>query len=164
MPDLSQTEAIRMKADLAEIVTSSVVYTVSTMFGHKIDVLRSESYEPAARAVTARVILFQDDNYAIFRFAFDRAMLMMLMSKFYPPEVLEAEKPFEDSACEIANIVCNRVKSYLNEQGFNLVMHLPSVERGKVDDKGKIVNLNFTLNQDRLHVDFALTDKKTANG
>ncbi len=163
MPDPQMLARLKVKNHVTEIVTRSVIHTVNTMFGQNIEAVRS-NMPVKGDTVTVRVLLLQDDTCAVFRFAFDRALLVTLISSYYPPETLEGNFPFEDGASEIANIVCNRVKKFLNQQGYNLAMSLPEIERegtGRLDPGA--VNLNFTMDStDQLHIDFDITENRIA--
>jgi hypothetical protein len=156
MADIGNFDGFRMKKDVTDIVAQAVIDTVRVMFGQHIEVVRSN--RPAEKdTVTVRVLLLQKEMSAVFRFAFDKPLLVSLISSHYPPEMLQDDVPYEDGASEIANIVCNRVKKYLNQQGYNLAMHFPEIERGMQREPGA-VTLNFTMDStNRLHVDFDIS-------
>lgn len=81
-------------------------------------------------------------------FNFDSDLLHRLVDEVYGGSLVQDSDPYKDAACEIANIVCCRVKAVLNENGFSLDMDLPySVEKGKEDINYKdSINMYFSVN------------------
>jgi hypothetical protein len=163
MPDPGHIAHFKMKKDVTTIISQAVVETVQVMFGQHIEVLRT-ARPVEADTVSVRVLLLQDEMCVVFRFAFERSLLVKLISSFYPSDAQQDDLPYEDGASEIANIVCNRVKKFLNQQGYNLVMHLPEIEReGGLPREPGVINLNFTMDSsNRLNVDFDITTNRVA--
>jgi CheY-specific phosphatase CheX len=116
------------------------------------DAKKSEETDTIVTAVELK----QDVFSANMLFSFDYDLLYILIEKIYPSEVLEDREAFEDTACEITNIVCNRVKAMLNSFGTELEMSFPFVNRdGKIVQlDAEVISLHFSLKDNNLHVDF----------
>ena len=81
-------------------------------------------------------------------FNFDSDLLHHLVDGAYGGDSSQNSDSYKDAACEIANIVCCRVKSVLNEHGYSLSMDLPySVEKdGKNINYKDSINMYFSVN------------------
>ncbi len=84
--------------------------------------------------------------------SFEKPFLKIVSEMIYPPEAANTQESFQSCATEIANIVSNRVKTYLNEQGYSLKMGIPSIEptTDKDDDD---INISFSVREKKLFVD-----------
>jgi len=112
--------------------------------------------------ITAMVNLAQGSMKAQMRTMFEYNLLYDLISDIYSRDLMNERQTLEDSACEITNIVGSRVKALMNSHGFHLDMDIPRIDRqdGKeiVDDK--VINLHFSLNEDKLYVGFGMDDDR----
>lgn len=75
-------------------------------------------------------------------FDFDADLLFRLVDETYAGEDVSDLKPYSDAACEIANIVCCRIKSILNGNGYKFDMKIPE----PVDNQDKFNDIPYTLN------------------
>lgn len=150
-----------LKSQVCDVIRDSVVSVFSCMFN--IDVTPLEANARAAHAPTdfiCQVILRHDDLRADFHFSFDQHMLEPLVTAMYPPEALKDNFAYEDASCEIANIVCSRVKAFLNSRGYRFSMEIPFMDyaRNLPDQTEEITHIHFSLKDDRFLVNFALAD------
>lgn len=152
--------------ELALVIGESVVETIEVMFGQKITVDEIFAVLPDQRVIAANMLLKQGHDSARLRMLFDRNLVLRLVSGFYPREMLENDGVLQDAACEIANIVCNRVKLYLNSKGLNISLGIPYADS---DDAAQsdhdIINLHFSSAAERedvgscLRIDFSLPQR-----
>ena len=84
--------------------------------------------------------------------SFEKPFLQIVSGMIYPPEAANTQESFHSCAAEIANIVSNRVKTYLNEQGYSLKMGIPSIEESADEDDDDI-NISFSVRERKLYVD-----------
>lgn len=75
-------------------------------------------------------------------FDFDAELLFRLVDETYAGEVINDLAPYNDAACEIANIVCCRIKSILNGNGYKFDMSIPK----SIDNNDKFNGVPYTLN------------------
>lgn len=87
---------------------------------------------PSARGCLCQVHMKQEGVNMFLCFNFDANLLCSLVDGAYGEEAKDPE-PYKDAACEIANIVCCRVKAMLNDNGYKLNMEIPY----PVDDNKK---------------------------
>lgn len=87
----------------------------------------------AAKGCLCQVHMKQEGVNMFLCFNFDANLLCSLVDGAYGEEVKDPE-PYKDAACEIANIVCCRVKAMLNDNGYKLNMDIPySIDNNKKD-------------------------------
>jgi hypothetical protein len=157
--------------ELAGAISDSVLKTVEALFGLRLHPSIRNGAGGAARHGAGRdkdgaktapasfvvhVTLSQGEAQARLRLIFDRHLLETLVSDFYPREALRRDAVLEDAAAEIANVICNKIKAFVNRRGFGLEMGFPearAVSSGeKPGDKDGPVSLAFTLVGDTLAV------------
>ncbi len=78
----------------------------------------------ATKGCLCQVHMKQEGVNMFLCFNFDANLLCSLVDGAYGEEVKDPE-PYKDAACEIANIVCCRVKAMLNDNGYKLNMEIP---------------------------------------
>lgn len=99
--------------------------------------------------------LHQEGINIALRFVFGQDLLKPLLMQFYSNEYLDSDHVYEDTACEIVNILCNQVKSYLNSHGFQLEFNLPEMGlKGNDSESITVMNVAFSLKgNDHFYVD-----------
>lgn len=94
--------------------------------------------------------------------SFEKPFLQIVSGMIYPPEAANSQESFHSCAAEIANIVSNRVKTYLNDQGYSLKMGIPSIEES-ADEADDDINISFSVKKKKLFVDIIFKEhSKTA--
>lgn len=136
------------RAKISAVVEETVVETFTTMFGQDVtaDGVRKMNVASGHKSVYSAVKLHQGDVHVEFCFHFDFDLLFRVAALLFTPEDLEKSPVHEDVACEIANIVCSKVKAFLNEEGFGTEMGFPYVPE---HEENHIVN-----NPDMVHMHF----------
>ena len=147
-----------LKSEISSLVTKSIINTIEVMFNETVVANPLAEKSDTKDSIVTAVELKQDVFTASMLFSFDYDLLYALIEKVYTEDILEDREAFEDTACEITNIVCNRVKAMLNSFGTELEMSFPFVNRdGKVVQFDEdVVSLHFSLKENNLHVDFGL--------
>lgn len=148
-----------LKEKVTQVIRNSVISTFNELFQVKVSSERRHDHVSKEGELSCRVDLFQDDMEATLRFTFEKELLHTLIMDMYAPETLESQSTYEDAACEIANIVCCRVKAFLNGQGYNMSMKIPYAEKpGHKDTDGNdTVHLSFSLQEEDFFVDFDMS-------
>lgn len=126
-----------MKAYVSDIVGKTMTGTFDTMFGREITA--TDAGEGAAHGggmdICSQVSLTQGVSLNVdFSFHFDEKLLSEIAEETYPEQARKIPMKMicEDMACAIANVVGSRVKAFLNGQGYDLSMNIPSA--GAVND------------------------------
>lgn len=136
------------RAKITAVVEDSVVETFTTMFGQDVTAegVRKMNVAHGRKSVYSAVKLHQGDVHVEFCFHFDFDLLFRVAALLFSAEDLEKTPVHEDVACEIANIVCSKVKAFLNDGGFDTEMGFPYVPG---HDENHLVN-----NPDMVHMHF----------
>jgi YesN/AraC family two-component response regulator len=138
--------------EFAEALSNSVMDTIETMFGQKMQQAQAKKRENRELAVS--IMLTQGKDKARLRLVFDRAMLEQLAAKVYTPEEMKDDRIMKDAASEVTNVVCNKIKAFLNERGFKLNMSLPQEDNPEAAQVASetTVNLYFSLVKNTLSI------------
>lgn len=115
---------------LEQTIMASTIETFDQIFGYKL------SFSPVSGSYNADSIVAHVEfweNFETFNvcFVFSKELIMSLMKSVYEDDTLTKEGIDEickDAVCELVNIISNRIKLYINEQGFNSVMEIPTAE------------------------------------
>lgn len=139
--------------DFAEALSSSVMDTIETMFGQKMEQAKDKKGEKN-RDLATSILLTQGKEKARLRLVFDRGMLEQLASKVYSAEEMKDDRIMKDAASEVTNVVCNKIKAFLNERGFQLNMSLPQEDTPEPPQtvSETTVNLYFSLVKNTLSI------------
>ena len=135
--------------ELTGAISDSVLQTVAAMFGRKIYAAGAVNRKAEAPPFAVSVLLMQEKSAARLRMVFDRQLLEPLVADVYSAEDLRNDAVLKDAASEIANVVGNRIKAFVNGKGFAVTMGFPEAEDpGKpVKDGAGVVSLDFSLNE-----------------
>lgn len=138
--------------EFTEALSASVMETIEAMFGQKLEAADGQKKENSAIAVS--IMLEQGKERAKLRLVFDRHLLEDLGSKVYSDEELKDEGVIKDAASEVANVVCNKIKAFLNTRGFQLTMGFPEPDSPELPEKPgeTTINLHFSLVRNTLSV------------
>lgn len=154
----------KLKRELKDKITEQVEKTFAVMFSAKVQSVDNKHSAFNDDDLITKAVMHQDNLEVILRFVFPRHLLKPLLLKVYPPELATHEMAYEDAACEITNIVCSGLKTYLNESNYKLVMNLPAVDYGFVDTNvthkaNEHLNLHFMLQDSNFLVDLIMDNK-----
>ncbi|MBI1216372.1 MAG: hypothetical protein GC185_11230 [Alphaproteobacteria bacterium] len=138
----------KVRGEVATLVSQTVRETFQTMFGQNVQ--RHEAGwtggEFSENAVYASIRLHQGDESVEFCFRFDFNLLLQAAELIFSKEYLDATPVHEELASEIANIVCSKVKAFLNEQGFETEMGFPFIPRPDENpllSSGEMIHMHF---------------------
>ena len=122
-----------IKKDISNIIENTIVETFHEMFGQDVEMqnIGRSSSPGQEQFVCTGVSLGQRGLKTDFTFNFDQNLLLLASSTIFPKDIPDAVSVMEDLACEITNIVCSKVKAYLNAKGYDIEMDIPFIEKGK---------------------------------
>ena len=141
-----------VKLELKRHIVEQVEKTFVVLFNVKVKQLDDIRKKFNDDDLVTRVSMHQEGIEAILRFAFPRQLLKPLLLKIYPPELARHESIFEDAACEITNIVCSSLKTFLNENDYTFSMEIPKID-------GQFGMQKDGMNENEISLDFVLTDE-----
>ncbi|MEZ0225440.1 MAG: hypothetical protein ACAH83_12865 [Alphaproteobacteria bacterium] len=142
-------DIIEVREDLSLIVRQAVEEAFNTMLQQAVLAGRrtqATTEQDQNEVVQVSVKLHHGPTTIEFHFKFDMQLLMQAALLVFTPEYIANNAIHEDIGCEIVNIVCHKVKAYLNEEGYFTEMGFPYVpEPGAMrqDSKGEFVQMYF---------------------
>lgn len=137
---------------ISDIAGKAVFETFNTMFGENISENERQALASPENVVLSCITLKQGDTVVDFCFKFDMDLLLRAAKKLFGEEATKSSPPHHDLACEVANIVCSSVKSYLNNQGYEMEMQFPFIP-----DEAKKREL---LEEQLVHMHFFFTNSE----
>ncbi|GEM_PF-3586271 len=149
MPNIRDKMDSGFQASLETTIGSTVKHTLETMFGCKIDLSRG-SAGSAGDVIAASVNFRQGIEVIALRLVFERAFICSLIQGVYAKKnaKMPDDEMCNDAACELANIICHKIKFFMNSNGFMFFVDLPApvpankLADGAADDN--IINMNFS--------------------
>lgn len=143
-----KTNIIDVREDLSLIVRQAVEEAFNTMLQQAVLAGRNAPAreQDLHEVVIVSVQLNHGTTNIDFNFKFDMQLLMQAALLVFTPEYIKNNAIHEDIGCEIVNIVCHKVKAYLNEEGYFTEMGFPYVpEPGAAPppSKGEFVQMHF---------------------
>ncbi len=157
MKPISPQDIDAERAQISTVVSDGVVETFNSMFGQSItagDLAQKIHSEKGS--VYASIKLHQANVDVEFCFRFDIGLLLQAAELIFTKEYLANNPVQNDIACEIANIVCSKVKAYLNEKGFETEMGFPFIPR---PDENPLLK-----NTEQVHMHFYYDDLQQTRG
>lgn len=125
---------IATEGELADVVSQAVVETFTRMFGQEL--LSDRKDIPAPDNVVMTFVKLSHNNKDVaFCFRFDTQLLLLAAKTIFTPEYIKANPVLEDIACEIANIVGNKVKGFLKQEGYYTDMGFPFLASAEEAEK-----------------------------
>lgn len=117
------------RGQISKLVSDTVVETFTSMFGQPVtaESLALKTKEEGNQSVYSSIKLHQGSSDIEFCFRFDFDLLLQAAALIFTPEYLKHNPVHEELAREIANIVCSKVKAYLNDRGFSIEMGFPYI-------------------------------------
>ena len=139
--------------ELTDTINTATIESLSTIFGCKLNI--TQNFQDHQRAIISHVSIWQGLDSFKFYFVFDENFLKSLITKIYNQEEAQGNRFSElamDTACELVNIICNRIKAFLNEQGFQFMMDIPdamlSKESQPITSHDPLIKTNYSLETD----------------
>lgn len=118
-----------LKAKALAVIHREVENLFKNMFSVDIGLCEDGYSHLDDDTIVSKCVLFQSDVTFVLRFAFQRHVISPMLEKLYDdPIMAKHESSMEDAACEISNIVCSGLKTFLNESGYELKIALPTID------------------------------------
>lgn len=139
---------IEAREDLSLVVRQAVEEAFNTMLQQAVLAgKRTPSLEKDFNEVVLVSVKLNHGPTTIdFHFKFDMRLLMQAALLVFTPEYIAGNAIQEDIGCEVVNIVCHKVKAYLNEEGYFTEMGFPYVQKpdeAPPPTKGEFVQMFF---------------------
>ena len=140
------------REQISQIVSSTVVETFSEMFGQPVtaeSMAKQAKLPSEQQSVFSSIKLHHGKNDLEFCFRFDFDLLLQAAALIFTPDYLKHNQVHEELAREIANIVCSKVKAYLNERGYDIEMgfpYIPQPEQNPLLQQSDVVHMHFYYN------------------
>jgi CheY-specific phosphatase CheX len=131
---------------ISGIVSQAVEEVFNTMFRESVLAGRHSPPPDLNNVVVACVKLNHGTTEIDFCFNFDMQLLLQAAAIVFSQEYIKGNPVHEDLACEIANIVCHKVKAYLNEEGYHTDMGFPFIPESDQDaplKQEELVRMHF---------------------
>jgi hypothetical protein len=139
-----KADILAAQNDIALVVKQAVEETCNTML--RVPVLNAaRRTEAPDKVVQVNVKMNHGTADIDFYFRFDLQLLSMVAAAVFAPEYLKRNPVVEDIGCEVANIVCHKVKAFLNEEGYVTEMGFPFVPGPEVTAAagGNLIDMHF---------------------
>lgn len=127
---LSNKIAPELLKELEDIISNSTIDTMNQIFGFQV------SYNPDSLEYSPELIIasveFWDvlDSFTV-TYIFERELILSLVKNIYDPATITKEGADEickDTVSELANVISNKIKAFINRHGFNSVMEIPQAD------------------------------------
>jgi CheY-specific phosphatase CheX len=150
-----KAQIIAERQQVTDIVRQMTEEVFNTMFSRPLTTERKADFQDFHQVVVSQVKLNHGATDIDFYFKFDAQLLLQIAMKVFSEEYIRDNPISEDLACEVANIVCHKVKAYLNEEGFHTEMSFPFIQKTGEDKRAgadEFVNVYFFyLDKDARH-------------
>ena len=157
------------RGQISSVVVSSVIDTFNLMLHQNVTAMpvRTPRQPGPDMAVYACVRLDQKDLQADFYFSFDRSLLLLTATAFYETERGKQPAIQEDIACAVANIVGGKVKTFLNQQGYEFDMGVPYDASPGAPGSDDTIHVHFSYDRtgdNGLVVNYVMEEKNSQSG
>lgn len=126
-----KAQIIAEKQQIAAIVRQMTEEVFKTMFSNPLMSDEKSKFSEFKDVVISQVKLNHGPTDINFYFRFDMQLLLQIGIKMFSQDYLRDNSVYEELACETANIVCAKVKAYLNEEGYHTEMSFPVISKGE---------------------------------
>jgi len=128
---------LNLNGRLAEILQQAIGETLKDTFQIRIHpeawrVGREMPKEIDSLEISQIDLRQESVSYGAFIAAFDREILLKILSQYNPKGVSDQEM-IDDAAAEIANMVYGLFKTAVNRSGYHLAMNVPVTPKAKAD-------------------------------
>ncbi len=157
---MAEGEKINMDHDLKikaiEVIHKEVSSLFINMFSVDVELCNNNYNQLDDDTIVAKCALSQSDVTFVLRFAFQRHVISPMLEKLYnDPIMAKHESSMEDAACEISNIICSGLKTFLNKSGYQLQMSLPQIDLNFRSTEGQAsdcVGVYFIVQGNTFHI------------
>ncbi len=140
------------KEKIQEIVSDTLQITFKTYFNIDIYKAGNINSKNLKEGIYCETIIRDSENNAVVLISFEKPFLQELANIVYAPNEAGNVESVEACAKEISNIVTARVKTYLNESGYNLTLGIPAIVNTS-ELLTEDVKVSFFIQDSRLFVD-----------
>lgn len=145
-----------LKVKAMEVIHEEVRNLFTSMFSINVETCNDCYDHLDDDTIVSKCSLSQNDVTFVLRFAFQRHVISPMLEKLYDdPIMAKHESSMEDAACEISNIVCSGLKTFLNKSGYELQMSLPSIDfnfKSAEDPDSSTIGIYFVVQGNTFHV------------
>ena len=144
------------KTKILSIVKETVRETFLSYFNltcEEVEKLRAE--EPNAEKITCETKIHNTKSECVVAVTIEENILEKISQIVYPPDIAKTKQAYESCVLEVANIVGMKVKTYLNENGFELKASIPTVSK-VIKTEHDDIFISFSIEEEYLHVDIKL--------
>ena len=132
--------------ELKKIISDTTIEIVEMMFGYKL--CSATPADLQGERVASFVTFTQGEARVKFCMTFEKPFIQSLIRDIYPEDVLskQASAIYQDTASELTNIICNRIKAYINGNGFDYEVSIPEPELTPApEDNPDFFRLGFSM-------------------
>lgn len=120
-----------MVQGLQDTIALSTIETIDQIFGYKLSFNKESDTSYNSDAIIANVEFWENFDTFHVCFIFEKELIFSLVGSMYDdqkPDQDAINEICKDAVCELANIISNKIKLFINKHGFNSVMEIPSAE------------------------------------
>lgn len=145
-----------LKNEALDVVYKEVSTIFKNMFSVDVETCNDSYDDLDDDTIVAKCTLSQSDVTFTLRFAFQRHVISPMLEQLYDdPIMAKHESTMEDAACEISNIVCSGLKTFLNKSGYELALDLPAIDnnfKAMMEERSDNINLFFVVHGETFQV------------
>ncbi len=145
-----------LKIKAIEVIHKEVAALFVSMFSVDVEVCSNNYDQLDDDTIVAKCALSQSDVTFVLRFAFQRHVISPMLEKLYgDPVMAKHESSMEDAACEISNIICSGLKTFLNKSGYELKIAIPEIDlnfRSTEGQNSNCVGVYFIVQGNTFHI------------
>jgi CheY-specific phosphatase CheX len=140
----------QLKQRVMNTIDAVISETFNNYFSVSIAPQHTNNSNFTDKNILCQVKMHQDNVVAFLYFAFDEEKLHALINSVYGDDMDHPQTVYIDAACEIANIVCCKVKALLNDNGYKFDMDIPYAlnQQSCIADISDTIHMCFTINND----------------
>lgn len=146
---IKKSTDLSFHAALQETISQITRESLETFFNCKLNVADHSDLDKDS-IITACVAFRQGLESVTLRLSFDESFILALISNFYESDFVDENQRAlcEDAASELANVISNRVKYFMNSHDFTFFIDMPYIERDSNSrTPDKIIDLNFSMQE-----------------
>ena len=138
--------------EIVGIVNDTVKETFRSYFNIDCDQLKTPQTTGKNTGITCKAEFKNANSEGAVFVTIEEAILDKISSIIYPPDSAKMKESYQACAIEIANIVGMRVRTYLNDNGYDLEMSIPSIASLQKENDDDIY-ISFSIEDRYLHID-----------
>lgn len=146
--------------EVTGVVNQTLKEIFRQYFEMEIDLEKFQIDRHLSDAMTSRSTLSDKDILAIVALSVEREMMDIIIAKVFKTGSCDHNVAAQSCINEITNIVTARVKTYLNEHGFDFGMGLPEVVSSR-EPKPDNLEMFFRTQDNRLAIDIGMETERS---